>query len=152
MEDRKKLFDKFPYHPINMESVDRRIDKYMAMEDCFEKRLMLDNLKRLKEWQNVILESGLIIDSEYNIFVLPGYGAFFYNTSSKTMQEEISHCEDVLIMNYHCYIPQEELLSYIRHGYEFELGPCIKLFGDESLNGVYCKNYKTYTRKIKKNS
>ena len=44
MEDRKKLFDKFPYHPINMESVDRRIDKYMAMEDCFEKRLMLDNL------------------------------------------------------------------------------------------------------------
>ena len=49
MEDRKKLLDRFPYHPINMDSVDKRIDEYMAMEDCFDKRLMLDNLMKLKE-------------------------------------------------------------------------------------------------------
>ena len=151
MEDRKKLLDRFPYHPINMDSVDKRIDEYMAMEDCFDKRLMLDNLMKLKERQNKFLESGLIVDSECDVFVLPGYGAFFYNTKCKTIEEEIISCKEMPpIMNYHVYVPQEELLDYIDKGYDFVLGPPIKIFDNDnkSLNGVYCTNYnKTLVKK-----
>lgn len=86
-----------------------------------------------------------MIDDEYNVFFHPEYGAFFYNTSCRSMQEEIESCNNILVrMDYHCYVPQEELLTYIDNGYEFVMGPSVKIFDNDSeiLNGVYCANYK----------
>ena len=47
-------------------------------------------------------------------------------------------------MNCHVHVPQEELLEYIEIGYEFVIGPAGKIYDDDndSLNGVYCSNYK----------
>lgn len=141
--------DKFPYHPyLNVD-----MDKINNMKlTASELKMIKNNLEKKKKISDNILLSGLLIDAEYGVFFHPEYGAFFYNTSCSSMQEEIESCYNMLAtINYHCYIPQEELLTYIDNGYEFVMGPGVKIFDNdnESLNGVYCVNYKE--KLIKKN-
>lgn len=134
--------NKFPYHPylnVNMS----KINNMKLTAD--ELRIIKKDLVEKKKISDNILSSGLLIDEEYDVFVHPEYGAFFYNTSCMSMQEEIESCYDMpVIMDYHCYVPQEELLIYIDRGYEFTIGPYAKIFDNDndSLNGVYCVNYK----------
>ena len=119
----EKQLNGFPYHP------------YLYLHG-FSK----EEFERIR---NIFLTSGLLIDEEYNVFVNPKFGAFFYNTKYQSIQEEIRSCQDMLIMNFHCYVPQDELLEYIDKGYEFVIGPCVKIFenDNDSLNGIYCTNY-----------
>lgn len=144
-----KELDKFPYHPyLNVD-----MDKINNMKlTASELKMIKNNLEKKKKISDNILLSGLLIDDEYGVFIHPKYGAFFYNTSCSSMQEEIKSCYNTLArMDYHCYVPQEELLTYIDNGYEFVMGPGVKIFDNdnETLNGVYCVNYKK--KLIKKN-
>ena len=139
MEINKEL-NGFPYHPYLNVNMDIMNNKELTP---IQLRIIKEGLESKKKISDNILSSGLIIDEEYDIFVDPKYGAFFYNTPCTSMQEEIESCKDLLIMNYHTYVPQDELLSYIERGYEFIIGPSVKVFDDDnSLNGVYCINYK----------
>ena len=134
--------NKFPFHPclnVDMDKINN-----MNLTVC-ELRMIKTNLEKKKKISDNILLSGLLIDDEYDVFLHPEYGAFFYNTSCRSMQEEIESCNNILVrMDYHCYVPQEELLTYIDNGYEFVMGPSVKIFDNDSetLNGVYCANYK----------
>lgn len=142
----EKILNKFPYHPYLHETTDpTRIikfgDNYEFTQS--ELRILETRFKEEKKISDKILSAGLVIDEEYNVFVDPEYGAFFYNTRCKSIQEEIASCQNMPpIMNYHVYVPQEELLGYINAGYEFVIGPSVKIFdNDDSLCGVYCSNY-----------
>ncbi len=85
----------------------------------------------------------MVKDEEYCVYVNPEYGAFFYNTSEKSIQEEIKSFKNIPALDYHVYVPQDVLSAYIDKGYEFVIGPYVKIYDDDndSLNGVYCINY-----------
>lgn len=103
-----------------------------------------------KEVEESLLKNGLVKDEEYCVYVNPEYGAFFYNTPEKSIQEEIKSFENIPALDYHVYVPQDVLSAYIDKGYEFVIGPYVKIFDDDndSLNGVYCINYnKTLEKK-----
>lgn len=146
MKENAKILKEFPYHPYPHETTDpTRIIKLSDNSKFTQSdlRTLEATFKEQKRRSDNILAAGLLIDENYNVFVNPEYGAFFYNTECKSIQEEISACESVPPMDYHAYVPQEKLLSYIDAGYEFVIGPSVKIFDDnnDSLNGVYCSNY-----------
>ena len=60
--------------------------------------------KEEKKIINNILVAGLFIDEDYNVYVNPKYGAFFYNTRCKPIQQEIASCQNMPFMNYHSYV------------------------------------------------
>ena len=147
MKENAKILKGFPYHSYPHETTDpikiiKFPDNYEFTSD--ELRILEARFKKEKKISDNILASGLFIDEDYNVFVNSEYGAFFYNTKCKSIQEEIASCQNMPpIMNYHVYVPQEELLGYIDAGYEFVIGPSVKIFDndDDSLCGVYCSNY-----------
>ena len=148
----KKLIS-FPYHPF----VDE-IDNAMEIIKLKISELTIDNLKILKKGledrkriSDNILSSGLLIDKEYNVFINPKYGAFFYNTSYESIEEVIHSCQDMPFLDYHCFAPKDVLSTYLSLGYEFVIGPYVKIFDDDndSLHGVYCTNYNKTLEKSK---
>ena len=146
MNEKKKILKSFPYHPFRYEINDviNSINNNTVLTEM-QLRIMKERLETEKRKSDNILSSGLLIDEEYNVFINSEYGAFFYNTKCKTIEEEIISCKEMPpIMNCHVYVPEEELLDYIEKGYEFVMGPSVKIFDDDndSLNGVYCVNYK----------
>lgn len=144
----KKILRGFPYHPF-YEKIDPIVIKeyyqkvYNLELSSYELESIILNMKNRKKRSDNILSSGLLIDEEFDVFVNPEYGAFFYNTTKETIEEEITVCENIPLMDYHCYVAQDELLEYIDMGYEFVIGPSVKVFDDDRfpLYGVYCKNY-----------
>ena len=153
MKENFKELEKFPYHPYRNKTTDPI--KIIKAPDIYkfnqrELRILEERFKEEKKKSDNILAAGLLIDEDYNVFINPEYGAFFYNTNCKSIQEEIASCENMpSIINYHAYVPEEELLAYIAAGYEFVIGPPVKMFdNDDSLCGIYCSNYnKTLVKK-----
>lgn len=95
-----------------------------------------------------MVKAGFIIDSENDVYVIPGYGAYRTN-----VENEIESIDDLRtyrdkFSKYNTYQEEVELMD--KEGYEFVLGPGApasngKVYG----KGLYCKNYKEIAEREK---
>lgn len=136
----------FPYHPFTKDVNELLLKIFLDHPDltAIDLRIWKQNLDNKKKINDKFLSAGLIVDDEYDVFVHPEYGAFFYNTGCSSMQEEIDSFKDIPALDYHCNVPQDELLGYLDMGYKFVIGPSVKIFDYDKrspLYGVYCTNY-----------
>ncbi len=108
-----------------------------------------------KEREEEFIKCGLVKDEELNVYVHPEFGAFFYNTSSSSVEEEVENMKNFKGgLDMHCYVPQDVFMGLYDSGYEFVLGPRIDIFGkpDSNEHGLYCKNYREVLNKTVRSS
>ncbi len=109
--------------------------------DISDGKELLEEHKRMKK-------KGFTIDSEYDVYVREGYGAWKTNVDSsiKTTEDLVAYYEPILKK----YIYKEEA-EEMKQGYEYVIGPGAP--ADNGIvygNGLYLRNYKELAEKINK--
>lgn len=87
------------------------------------------------------LKMGFQPDEFYDIYTLEGFGAFYFNVSSKIKRvEELKDVYDAELK----YYPYIEIAKLMSKGYNFVLGPAFPMTNGQVSNycvGLYCTNH-----------
>ena len=109
---------------------------------------LVDHGPALIERHERMKKAGFKIDSEHDVYVKEGYGAWKTNVDSsiKTIEDLVNYYEPFLEK----YIYKEEA-EEIKQGYEYVIGPGAPINTSAVCgNGLYLRNYKEIAEKINK--
>ena len=148
--DKNRGLKSFEFHPFVYSD-----DFNLILDDntpYYWTQLMFDESLRRAKFKVNFENLGLISDEDFNVFVDPRYGAFFANTDKKTIEEVIEEAADIEAKLIHHGIPgYHSILNFMDQGYEFQLGPVVKVYEylyPEEMRGIYCTNYNQIIKKL----